>query len=157
MFLAPTILFELVKAKLSWIMINERLSTNENDNLKLFEKTWDPWIKYIMGEWETYDRILVVPSWIRQVTLPFCNFFLLLFFFLSFGYFSLMVLYCPKEHIGDDCSEDYSPHHVGLPLHLVRPFELCTCVNFSGRGVCIAVYVVVLRPLHTRATLKLLV
>lgn len=39
--------FDLVKAKLSWIMINERISATLNDKVKLFEKTWDSWSKYL--------------------------------------------------------------------------------------------------------------
>lgn len=42
---SPTIPFELLKAKLSWIMVNERFSALLN---KLgFNETWDPWIKYL--------------------------------------------------------------------------------------------------------------
>lgn len=31
-------------------MVNKRLSTILNDKIKLCEKTWDPWIKYLTGD-----------------------------------------------------------------------------------------------------------
>lgn len=40
----PTIPFDLVESKLSWIMINERLSVILLDKQARFEKIWEPWI-----------------------------------------------------------------------------------------------------------------
>lgn len=44
---SPTVQFDLFKVKNSWILINENLSAILNDKMKRFEKTWDPWIKYL--------------------------------------------------------------------------------------------------------------
>lgn len=46
---SPTILFDLLKAKLSWMMVNECLSAILHDKIGYFEKIWDPWIKYLSG------------------------------------------------------------------------------------------------------------
>lgn len=40
--------FDLVKTKLSWIMVNERLSTILLDKQVWFDKIWEPWIKYLL-------------------------------------------------------------------------------------------------------------
>lgn len=39
--------FYLLKAKLSWIMVNERLSAILKDKLTEFNKIWEPWIGYL--------------------------------------------------------------------------------------------------------------
>lgn len=44
---SPTVPFYLLKAKLSWIMINERLTAILKDKMTGFNKTWDPWIEYL--------------------------------------------------------------------------------------------------------------
>lgn len=47
---SPTIQFSLVKSKLSWIMVNERLLAGLNDKIAFFDKIWDPWIKYLSDD-----------------------------------------------------------------------------------------------------------
>lgn len=43
----PLIPFELVKAKLMWIMINERLSAILLDKQRAFDRIWEPWWTYL--------------------------------------------------------------------------------------------------------------
>lgn len=43
----PIIPFDLLKAKLTLIMINERMVAIHRDKLARFKKTWNPWIKYL--------------------------------------------------------------------------------------------------------------
>lgn len=43
----PLIPFELVKAKLTWIMINERLSAILLDKQRVFDRIWEPWLTYL--------------------------------------------------------------------------------------------------------------
>lgn len=42
-----TIPFYILKAKLSWIMVNGCLSAILHDKISLFEKSWNPWIEYL--------------------------------------------------------------------------------------------------------------
>ena len=44
---SPTVPFCLLKSKLSWIMVNERMSAILNDRVAVFDKVWDPWISYL--------------------------------------------------------------------------------------------------------------
>lgn len=39
--------FEQLKHKHSWIMINEHMSAILKDKMRMFEKVWDPWVKYL--------------------------------------------------------------------------------------------------------------
>lgn len=41
--------FGMAKAKLSWIMVNERFSAILNDKMKQFEKIRDPFVSYLSG------------------------------------------------------------------------------------------------------------
>lgn len=52
---SSTIPFHLLKYKLSWIMVNERLSAILN-KVALFDKIWDPWINYLLAAlWDSID------------------------------------------------------------------------------------------------------
>ena len=44
---SPTVPFYLLKVKLSWIMVNERLSAILADKVDMFHRIWDPWIDYL--------------------------------------------------------------------------------------------------------------
>ena len=43
----PVIPFTLVKSKLSWIMVNERLAAILLDKQAKFDVVWEPWINYL--------------------------------------------------------------------------------------------------------------
>ena len=42
--------FEQLKGKLSWLMLNERLSALTQDKMKFFHQVWDPWIGYLTND-----------------------------------------------------------------------------------------------------------
>lgn len=44
-----TIPLDLLKAKLSWIMLKEGLTTILRGKMPRYEKTWDPWNANLMG------------------------------------------------------------------------------------------------------------
>lgn len=42
--------FNQLKYKLSWIMLNERMTATLTDKMQQFEKIWSPWIRYLKGD-----------------------------------------------------------------------------------------------------------
>lgn len=42
--------FAQLKHKLSWIMLNERMTAILQDKMQMYKKVWDPWVEYLAGD-----------------------------------------------------------------------------------------------------------
>ena len=47
---AASLPLEQLKRKLSWLMLNERLTALIQDKLEIFHKVWDPWLAYLASD-----------------------------------------------------------------------------------------------------------
>lgn len=46
---SPIVDIALMKRKLGWIMLNEKIVSILNDKQPLFEKIWSPWLTYLQA------------------------------------------------------------------------------------------------------------